>query len=94
MKDQRQIPHRNPTPALWFVPMKTVQQPGQVLILADANSGISHFVGYGSPIAFYGTRLKMFLLKKGKEKIRNLLYRGSSEVHLILLTPSDKNGPL
>ena len=94
MKDQRQIPRRNPTPAFWFVPMKTVQQLGQVFILADVNSGIPHFVGYGSPIAFYGTRLKMFLLKKGKEKIRNLLYRGSSEVHLIFLTPSDKNGPL
>ena len=94
MKDQRQIPRRNPTPAFWLVPMKTVQQPGQVFILADVNSGIPHFVGYGSPIAFYGTRLKMFLLKKGKEKIRNLLYRGSFEVHLIFLTPSDKNGPL
>ena len=61
MKDQRQIPRRNPTPAFWFVPMKTVQQPGQVFILADVNSGIPHFVGYGSPIAFYGTRLILFI---------------------------------
>ena len=94
MKDQREIPIRDAPSALWFVPMKAFKQSGQVFILANIHIGIAYFVGDGSSITFDGTRLKVFLLKQEKEKIRNLLYSGSPEVHLTLVAPSDKNGPL
>ena len=77
-----------------FVPMETVQQPSQIFIFADVDSTIAHFIGYSGPITINSTRLKVFLLKKEKEEVHNLFYRGRPEVHLIFLTPSDKNGPL
>ena len=72
----------------------TIQQSSQIFILADVYLAIAHFIGYSSPIAINSTGLKEFLLKKVEKEIRNLLYRWRPEVHLILLTPSDKNGPL
>ena len=74
--------------------MKTIQQPSKVFILAYVDLVIAHLVNYGHPITTNGTRLEELLLKKVEKEIRNLLYRGRPEVHLILLIPSDKNGPL
>ena len=74
--------------------MKTIQQPGQVFILDDIDLVIAYHVSYSSFIAINSARLKELLLKQVEKEIRNLLYRGRPEVNLILLTSSDKNGPL
>ena len=74
--------------------MESIQQSSQILILADVYFVIADLVSYGSSIAINSARLEVLLLKKEKEEVRNLFYRGRPEVHLIFLTPSDKNGPL
>ena len=94
MENQGQVPSGNTAPAFWLIPMKTVQQTGQVFVLAYVNVIIAHLVGYCSSITLNSARLKMSPLKKEEEEVCNLFYRGRPEVHLILLTPSDKNGPL
>ena len=94
VEDQGQIPQRNTSSTLRFIPMETVQQPSQILILADIYLFIANLVSYGGSIAINSARLEVLLLKQEKEEVRNLFYRGRPEVHLIRLTPSDKNGPL
>ena len=74
--------------------MKAIQQPSQIFILADVYFVIAHFVSYSRSIAPNIARLKVLLLKQGKEEVRDLFYRWRPEVHLIVLTPSDKNCPL
>ena len=74
--------------------METVQQPGQDFILANIDLVIFHLVSYSSSLAINSARLKKLFLKQVEKEIRNLFYRGSPEVHLILPTPSYKNGPL
>ena len=48
--------------------MKTIQQSGQVFILADVDFVIAHFIGYSSSIAINSTRLKEFFLETGRER--------------------------
>ena len=94
MKNQRKVPGRNTPPTLRFVPMETVQQSGKILILTNVYLAISYLVRYSGPIAIYRAGLQMFLLKKVEQEVSDLLYRRRPEVHLMFLTPSDKNGPL
>ena len=67
VEDQGQIPRRNISSTLGFIPMETVQQPSQILILADIYWVIADLVGYGSSIAINSARLEVLLPKKGKE---------------------------
>ena len=69
VEDQGQIPRRNTLSTLGFIPMETVQQPSQILILADVYLVIADLVSYGSSIAINSARLEVLLLKKEKEEV-------------------------
>ena len=60
---------------LGFIPMKTVPQLVQALILADIEPGVANLVGYGRLIAINHARLREFHLKQVEQKLCNLFYR-------------------
>ena len=73
--------------------MKTVQKTCQVFVRANVQSIIAHHVGNGRSITLNGTGLYTPFFEQMEQKVRNLIYRGRPEVHLVRLAPSDKNGP-
>ena len=69
MKNQGKIPRRHSPPAFGLIPVKTIQKPGQVLVLTDIEPIITNHIRNGSPIAIYGTRLEVSLFEKVQEEV-------------------------
>ena len=55
---------KEPLYAFRLVPMKTVQQTGQIFIFTEAELLIAYHISNSSPIAFNGTRLEFSLFTK------------------------------